>query len=34
MLDRTVRDQRRAALRALREGTTYSPDAGDEDEDS
>jgi peptide deformylase len=33
MLDRTVRDQRKAALRALREGTTYSPETGDEEED-
>jgi peptide deformylase len=33
MLDRTVRDQRKAALRALREGTTYSPEQGDEEED-
>jgi peptide deformylase len=33
MLDRTERDQRKAALRALREGTTYSPDAEDEEED-
>jgi peptide deformylase len=29
ILDRTVRSQRRAALRALREGTTYSPSAED-----
>jgi peptide deformylase len=33
MLDRTVRDQRKAALRALREGTAYSPETGDEEED-
>jgi peptide deformylase len=33
MLDRTVRDQRKAALRALREGTTYSPETEDEEED-
>jgi peptide deformylase len=33
MLDRTVRDQRKAALRALREGTTYSPETGEEEED-
>jgi peptide deformylase len=25
ILDRTVRDQRKGALRALREGTTYAP---------
>jgi len=31
ILDRTERDQRKGALRALREGTSYSP-AGDEDE--
>jgi peptide deformylase len=30
MLDRTARDQRKAALRALREGTTYSPSAEEE----
>jgi peptide deformylase len=29
MLDRTERDQRKAALRALREGTAYSPSAED-----
>jgi peptide deformylase len=29
MLDRTVRDQRKAALRALREGGSYSPTAED-----
>jgi peptide deformylase len=33
MLDRTVRDQRKAALRALREGTTYSPEPGEDEED-
>jgi peptide deformylase len=33
MLDRTVRDQRKAALRALREGTTFSPETGEEEED-
>lgn len=32
ILDRAPREQRRAALRALREGTTYSPAAEDEDE--
>jgi peptide deformylase len=31
ILDRTPRDQRRAALRALREGTSFSP-AGEDDE--
>jgi peptide deformylase len=30
MLDRTARDQRKAALRALREGETYSPSAEEE----
>jgi peptide deformylase len=30
ILDRTVRDQRKAALRALREGTSYSPSAEEE----
>jgi peptide deformylase len=33
ILDRTDRDQRKGALRALREGSTYSP-AADDDEDS
>jgi hypothetical protein len=34
MLDRTARDQRKAALRALREGGSYSPSAEEsEDED-
>jgi peptide deformylase len=34
MLDRTVREQRKAALRALREGGSYSPSAEEaEDED-
>jgi peptide deformylase len=32
ILDRTERDQRKGALRALREGTTYSPDPEPEDE--
>ena len=32
ILDRTERDQRKAALRALREGETYSPDAEPEPE--
>jgi len=32
ILDRAPREQRRAALRALREGTAYSPAAEDEDE--
>jgi peptide deformylase len=32
ILDRTNRDQRKAAMRALREGESYSP-SGDEDED-
>ena len=31
MLDRTAREQRKAALRALREGTTYSPSAEEEE---
>jgi hypothetical protein len=30
MLDRTERDQRRGALRALREGGTYAPERPDE----
>jgi peptide deformylase len=30
ILDRTVRDQRKAALRALREGSSYSPSAEEE----
>ena len=33
ILDRTERGQRRAALRALREGTTYSPSADESDEE-
>ena len=33
MLDRTEREQRKGALRALREGTTYSPEAEDEEEE-
>jgi peptide deformylase len=33
ILDRAEREQRRAALRALREGESYSPHAEDEDED-
>jgi peptide deformylase len=32
ILDRAQRDQRKGALRALREGTTYSPDPEPEDE--
>jgi peptide deformylase len=32
ILDRAPRDQRKAALRALREGASYSPAAEDEDE--
>jgi peptide deformylase len=32
MLDRATRDQRKAALRALREGTSYSPSAEEETE--
>jgi peptide deformylase len=31
-LDRTTKDQRKAALRALREGTSYSPSAEEVDE--
>ena len=31
IVDRTVRDQRRGALRALREGTTYAPPHPDDD---
>jgi peptide deformylase len=33
MLDRTEREQRKAALRALREGETYHPPRPEEDED-
>jgi peptide deformylase len=33
MLDRTERDQRKAALKALREGGTYAPERPDEDAD-
>jgi peptide deformylase len=33
ILDRAPRDQRKAALRALREGGTYSPSSEDEDEE-
>ena len=32
VLDRTAREQRKAALRALREGEAYSPDRGSENE--
>jgi peptide deformylase len=32
ILDRTVREQRKGAMRALREGTSYSPDADPEPE--
>jgi peptide deformylase len=31
ILDRTHREQRKAALRALREGTAYSPEREDDD---
>ncbi len=31
MLDRTVRDQRKAALKALREGTSYAPERDEEE---
>jgi peptide deformylase len=34
ILERTEREQRKRALRALREGTAYSPNAADDDEDS
>jgi peptide deformylase len=33
ILDRTEREQRKGALRALREGTTYSPPPDEADED-
>jgi peptide deformylase len=33
ILDRTEREQRKGALRALREGTTYSPPEPDDDDD-
>ena len=33
ILDRTTREQRKAALRALREGTSYSPEAEPEPDD-
>jgi peptide deformylase len=33
MLDRTERDQRKGALKALREGGTYAPESDDEHED-
>lgn len=33
ILDRTTREQRKGALRALREGGSYSPPSEDEDED-
>ena len=32
MIDRTEREQRNGALRALREGTTFSPEHEQEDE--
>jgi peptide deformylase len=34
MLDRTEKEQRKGALRALREGGTYAPDRHDEDDDA
>jgi peptide deformylase len=34
MLDRTEKDQRKGALRALREGGTYAPERPDEDADA
>jgi peptide deformylase len=34
MLDRTEKDQRKGALRALREGGTYAPDQEEESEDT
>jgi peptide deformylase len=34
MLDRAEREQRKGALRALREGGTYAPDAPDDGEGS
>ncbi|MFL5869929.1 MAG: peptide deformylase [Solirubrobacterales bacterium] len=33
ILDRTTREQRKGAMRALREGETYSPSGGDEEEE-
>ena len=33
MIDRAERDQRRGALRALREGGTYAPEGAEDDED-
>src|SRR5918999_2987853 len=32
ILDRTERDQRKGAMRALREGTTYSPPSAEDDD--
>jgi peptide deformylase len=32
ILDRTERDQRKGAMRALREGTSFAPDHGEDDE--
>jgi peptide deformylase len=34
MIDRTTREHRRGALRALREGGTYAPPRDDEPDDS
>ena len=34
ILDRTERDQRKGAMRALREGTSFSPFEGDEEDDA
>ena len=34
MIDRTERDQRKGALKALREGGTYAPEADEDDEES
>jgi hypothetical protein len=33
MIDRTERDQRRGALKALREGGTFAPESDEEPED-
>ena len=34
ILDRTERDQRKGAMRALREGTSFAPDTDDEDDEN
>jgi peptide deformylase len=34
ILDRTEREQRKGAMRALREGTSFAPDTGEDDDEN